>query len=103
MNFSSLGQGTAHKPRSTKTQPSGTPAFSVQKLSITDGRMSISTSAKNVQPYEDVDLTAENVSYGQSFPAARMAASSVRAPIDRPPDSGQRSREAKVIADCGFL
>jgi AsmA protein len=116
-NFSSLGRGSVRKAQPTDEEPSGASAFSVQRLSITDGRMSVGTSAKNVQTYEDVNLTAENVSFTQSFPfslrasAPRGGALQVEGragPVDSR-DTTRTPLEAKLtlrgvdIASTGFV
>ncbi|HEY6465782.1 MAG TPA: AsmA family protein [Candidatus Acidoferrales bacterium] len=66
-NFSSLGGKTA-KTQTTSANSSTPPGVSVQKLALTDGKMTITESGGKTRSYEGVDLVAENVSYTSEFP-----------------------------------
>ena len=63
-NFSTLGaaQGTAAK------SPAGAASFSVQKLRVVHGRVSVATVGKKPLTYEDVTLDAGNISYTSPIP-----------------------------------
>ena len=92
-NFSSLGSKTppageeaktpepAKSPERTKPSPSEKPApsapaassnpnFSVEKLAVTDGRLTISRAASEEKPrvYDKVTIEASNFSFASSFP-----------------------------------
>jgi AsmA protein len=69
-NYSSVGQRVKGKnlPSDPSTEPSGTPEFTVQTLTIIDGRLSIGNSPNRQQTYDGVNVTAENVSYSSPFP-----------------------------------
>ena len=113
-NFSSLGQA-AGKPPSAR--PSGRPEFTVRKLRIIDGRISIGSSPRGQQTYDGVNLTAENISYQSSFPFTLQARTpggggleleGNAGPIDQR-DTAQTPLQAKVtlkqadLAATGFI
>lgn len=64
-NFSSLGGKSAKTPTTNSSAP---PGISVQKLALTDGKMTIAENGGKTRSYDGVDLVAENVSYTSEFP-----------------------------------
>lgn len=72
-NFSSLGKspGTAQprtEPGAQPTSNNAPPQFSVGSLSITGGRISVSTVGSKPHQYTGVNATAKDVSYTSRFP-----------------------------------
>jgi AsmA protein len=66
-NFSSLGSKSAKAPESNASTSS--PAeISVQKLALTNGKMTVTEAGGKTRSYDGVNLTAENVSYTSQFP-----------------------------------
>jgi AsmA protein len=66
-NFSSLG-GQSAKAQ-TGSSSSGTRAdISVQKLALTNGKMTVTEAGGKVRAYDGLNVTAENVSYTSQFP-----------------------------------
>jgi len=61
-NFSSLGSG--------KKSPGSSPApnFSVEKLKITNGRVTVQKTGGKPSVYDDVNVTASNISYDSPMP-----------------------------------
>jgi AsmA protein len=68
-NFSSLGPASGNKPDSPKTSR-GTPAFSVAKLDVNDGKLMVANARSSAQPrvYEDVNIEVTNFSETSQFP-----------------------------------
>ncbi len=66
-NFSSLG-GKSAKGQSTSNSSANPEGISVQKLSLTNGKMTVSQPNGKVRTYDNVNLIAENVSYTSKFP-----------------------------------
>jgi AsmA protein len=67
-NFSSLATGS--KSSDTKTESGATPDFSVRKLNLNDGRLTVgSTTSNKKSVYEEVNLEASDVSLKSKFPA----------------------------------
>lgn len=64
-NFSSLGGKAAKTPAESSSAP---PGVSVQKLALTDGKMTVTENGGKTRSYDGVDLVAENVSYTSEFP-----------------------------------
>jgi AsmA protein len=65
-NFSSLGSKSAKSPASgAGSSPS---EISIQKLALTNGKMSVTEAGGKVRAYDGVNVTAENVSYTSQFP-----------------------------------
>jgi AsmA protein len=64
-NFSSLGGKTSKTPTQKSSTP---PGISVQKLALTDGKMTVTENGGKTRSYDGVDLVAENVSYTSEFP-----------------------------------
>jgi AsmA protein len=72
-NFSTLGSGAAKS--SEKTSTSSAPDFSVDKLTISNGQISVATAGSQTKPrvYKDVNLEASNLSYTTEFPITLSA------------------------------
>jgi AsmA protein len=66
-NFSSLGSKTT-KAQSASQSSSTPPGISVQKLALTDGKMTVTDLGGRIRTYDGVDLVAENLSYTSQFP-----------------------------------
>jgi AsmA protein len=66
-NFSSLGSKSAKAPESTASSSSPTD-ISIQKLTLTNGKMTVTEAGGKTRSYDGVNLTAENVSYTSQFP-----------------------------------
>jgi AsmA protein len=117
-NFSSLGQGESHGKAQPATPSSAeTPAFTVEKLKISGGRLTVGGSSRSRQTYDHVNLTAENLSYESAFPftlAAQTPGGGVlrvngnAGPLDQK-DAAQTPFQAKValqrfdLTSTGFL
>ena len=70
-NFSSLGGSGKAAPVAAQKAASNAPAgtqFTVDKFEITNGRVTIGSSARSKQTYESVNITADHVSPISSFP-----------------------------------
>jgi len=71
-NYASLAAGGESKPKakSESPAPSETENISVDKLEITNGKISVGTVGSKSKPlvYQDVNLEMENVSYTTQFP-----------------------------------
>ena len=75
-NFSSLGQAGKGNPGAGKSANAASKAptasarqdFSVAKLKIADGKVTVASAPNRRQTYDAVNLTAENLSYTSSFP-----------------------------------
>lgn len=129
-NFSSLGSGSssgnaAATPPSSSTAPpansagSGTPNFSVGKLKVSNGRLTVSRAGSGQQPraYDKVDIEVKDFSFTSSFPftlSANLPASGTlkldgnAGPIDMS-NSAHTPLQAKVsiknanLAASGFI
>lgn len=64
-NFSSLGGG---KTSSTSSTPAAGGSFSVEKLKITNGRVTVEKPGGKPSIYEDVNLSASSISYNLPIP-----------------------------------
>jgi AsmA protein len=64
-NFSSLGGG---KKPSSSSSSAAAGNFSVEKLKITKGRLTVERTGGKPSVYEDVNLTASNISYTSPIP-----------------------------------
>jgi AsmA protein len=71
-NFSSLGSKSAKTPASSAGSSSPTD-ISIQKLALTNGKMTVTEAGGKTRAYDGVNLTAENVSYTSQFPFAFSA------------------------------
>lgn len=121
-NFSSLGNKNSAEPK-----PAGTPAassssnpnFSVAKLNVTNGRLTVSraNSSQQARAYDKVDIEVSNFSLGSSFPfkmSANLPAGGTlkldgnAGPID-PSNAAHTPLQAKVkiqqmnLAASGFI
>jgi AsmA protein len=72
-NFSSLGNKSASEAKPTGTSPatpSSNPKFSVGKLSVTSGRLTVSRANSSQQPraYDKVDIEVSDFALNSSFP-----------------------------------
>ena len=73
-NFSSLGNKDSAEPKPAGTPPAASsstnPNFSVAKLSVSNGRLTVSRAGSSQQPraYDKVDIEVRNFSLGSSFP-----------------------------------
>jgi AsmA protein len=70
-NFSSLGNSSATAaPAPTPGSSSSTPSFSVGKLNVSDGRITVSRAGSGQQPrvYDKVEIVVKNFSLTSSFP-----------------------------------
>ena len=71
-NFSSLasGSGSAPKSKASSSGPSAATNLSVEKLVISNGRITMSTAGSHAKPqvYEAVNLEASDLSYTTQFP-----------------------------------
>jgi AsmA protein len=117
-NFSSLGESEKKTKPAASSPPDSSPELTMQKLSISDGRIRIGTAGrKQPETYDGVNLTAENVSYSSSFPfklEARtpgngsLEITGIAGPIN-PKDAAQTPFHASValhqmdLASSGFL
>jgi AsmA protein len=76
-NFSSLGGQASGAPASTTTAASapGNPNFSVAKLKVNDGRLTVSHAGSSDKPrvYDKVDITVSKFSFANSFPFTMTA------------------------------
>jgi AsmA protein len=112
-NFSSLG---AAKEAGAKTS-GGAGEFSVQKLRIVHGRVSVATVGKKPLSYDDVTLDASNISYASPIPftveantpgGGKLKVEGKAGPIDRA-DAASTPLQASVtitgadLAKTGFL
>ncbi len=112
-NFSSLGaaQSTAAKT------PGAAPGFSVQKLRVVHGRVSIATAGKQPLTYQDVTVDAGNISYTSPIPftveattpgGGKIKVEGSAGPLDRA-DASLTPLQASVtvtgmdLAKTGFL
>jgi AsmA protein len=66
-NFSSLG-GKSAKEQSTSNSSANPEGISVQKLALTNGKMTVTQPNGKTRAYDNVNLVAENVSYTSKFP-----------------------------------
>lgn len=68
-NFSSLG-ATAQPKTPSSNAPANAPNISVQKLNISNGRITVGRahSSGKQYSYSNVDLTAKNIAYGSTIP-----------------------------------
>src|SRR5580704_6068973 len=68
-NYSSMG-GTASKAKSDNTAKSDPNALSVEKIEITNGKITVSTVGSKAKPlvYQEVNLSASDLSYTTQFP-----------------------------------
>jgi AsmA protein len=124
-NFSSLGTAAATKPgKKGQPAPSETPAsssssnFSVGKLKIVDGKITVGQSGRGARrTYEKVNLTAENISYDSVIPftleavtpgGGKLSLEGKAGPIDRQ-DTAETPLDAKIkvehmdLGATGFL
>ncbi|HTS34543.1 MAG TPA: AsmA family protein [Candidatus Solibacter sp.] len=71
-NFSSIGGKNSSAPKSEKSsgESSTNPNFTVAKLSVTDGRLTLSRAGSSEKPrvYDKVNITVTSVSLTSSFP-----------------------------------
>ncbi len=114
-NFSSLGSGEKTAPTSTAGASGGD--FSVQKLRIVNGRVTVSGTRGKPSTYQDVNLTASNVSYSSKIPftldaktpgGGTVKMEGTAGPIDRSdasltPLAAKLSVEHMDLASTGFL
>jgi AsmA protein len=71
-NFASLGGSVTAAP--TPAAPSAPPAFGVDKLRVTDGRIDLQTAAGDARSYRNVSLSADHVGLDAAFPFSMGAA-----------------------------
>jgi AsmA protein len=115
-NFSSLGGGQKTKSSSSPGETSA-PGFSVQKVRIVNGRVTVSSTRGKPSTYQDVNLTASNVSYDSKIPftldtktpgGGTVKMEGTAGPIDRS-DASLTPLTAKVavnnmeLASSGFI
>jgi AsmA protein len=70
-NFSSLGGTEANKPPESQKATSPTPGkFSIAKLEINNGRLSVGTANSTIKPqlYDNVNVEVTNFSFSSQFP-----------------------------------
>jgi len=71
-NFSSIGGGASGQkaPESAKAGESGPPNFSVAKLNVDDGKLSVGKTSSSTKPvvYDDVNISVKNFSFTSQFP-----------------------------------
>jgi AsmA protein len=102
-NFSSLGATKA----APSTAASGAANFSVQKLRVVHGRVSVATAGKKALTYDDVTVDAGNISYTSPIPC-KLKVDGSAGPIDRA-DASRTPLQASVnitsmdMGKTGFL
>jgi AsmA protein len=68
-NFSSIGGNSASAPKSSSSSSSSAQSVSVKKLSLKDGQITLgNTNSQKRSVYNNVDLTASDVSMSNNFP-----------------------------------
>ncbi len=112
-NFSSLGSGK----KSSSSSSSGGGNFSVGKLKITNGLITVEKSGGKPSIYEDVNLVASNISYDSPIPftleartpgGGKLKVEGTAGPIDRAdaaltPLQAQLSIDNMDLASTGFI
>ncbi|MEP7186403.1 MAG: AsmA family protein [Rhodanobacter sp.] len=77
-NFASFGAARPQTPgkaaSTASTDPSAVPDFSVDRLSIHDGRIDLRRAAGDTRRYSAVQLSAQHVGIGAAFPLSMSAA-----------------------------
>ena len=110
-NFSSLGGGK----KSSTSAAGGN--FTVEKLKITNGRVTVEKSGEKPSIYEDVNLVASNISYDSPIPftveaqtpgGGKLKVEGTAGPIDRAdasltPLQAQVSIDNMDLASTGFI
>jgi len=71
-NFANFGAGTTATPAATDSS-APPPAFSVDRLRITGGRIDLQRAAGDVLSYRKVDMRADHVGLGAAFPFSMNA------------------------------
>ncbi len=114
-NFSTLG--AAKEGAAPAKAPAAAPSFSVQKLRVVHGRVSVATVGKKPTSYDDVTLEASNVSYTSPIPftveantpgGGKLKIDGTAGPIDRA-DASRSPLQANVavtnmdLGKTGFL
>lgn len=92
-NFSSLGGAKSRRKMESSGPPSAGSRFTIQKLKISDGRLSIGSPGKKQQTYEGVDLIADNVSLDAAFPVTLHARTPAGGSLDIEGKAGPISSE----------
>jgi AsmA protein len=69
-NFSSLGGKNTAAPEKKKSEPQANPNLTVAKLSVKDGRLTVSRAGEREKPrvYDKVNIVVTNFSFASSFP-----------------------------------
>ncbi len=114
-NFSTVG--AAKEATAARAPAAAAPSFSVQKLRIVHGRVSVASVGKKPLSYDDVTLEANNVSYASPIPftveantpgGGKLKVDGTAGPIDRT-DASRTPLQASVaitgmdLSKTGFM
>jgi AsmA protein len=67
-NFSSLGGKNTAAPEKKKSEPQSNPNLTVAKLTVKDGRLTVSRASEKPHVYDKVNIVVTNFSFASSFP-----------------------------------